>query len=136
MTQRPGRLEPYRAYHARIEVRGTNVRCLLDGQVVHEFALPEAQHVYAQTALNGADELIVKLVNPTATPVDLALNLKNFAPKSGRLITLSSANGTDENSMAEPNKVAPRERDYPISAQALKQFHVPPFSLNILRLKR
>lgn len=136
VTQRPGRLEPYRAYHARIEVRGTNVRCLLDGQVVHEFALPEAQHVYAQTALNGADELIVKLVNPTATPVDLALNLKNFAPKSGRLITLSSANGTDENSMAEPNKVAPRERDYPISAQALKQFHVPPFSLNILRLKR
>ena len=136
VAARPGTLEPYRAYRARIEVRGTKVRCLLDGELIHEFALPESQHVYAQAALNGADELIIKMVNPTATEAKLALDLKNFSPKSGRLIVLSSDNGKDENTMAEPMKVSPRERDYPVNASTLKNFVAAPYSLNILRLKR
>lgn len=135
IVAKQGRLEPYRPYHARIEVRGIQVRCLLDGELVHEFQLPSMQHIYAQAALNGTDELIVKLVNFTGEAAPLSVRLKDFTPASGTVTVLRSASGTDENTMEQPMKVAPVQSLFPVSSPNFS-FTAEPYSLNILRLKR
>ena len=130
-----GQLVPYRPYHARIELRGSQVRCLLDGQVVHEFQLPSIQRVYAQAALNGTDELIIKLVNFTGEDAPLNVRLKDFKPHTGHVYLLSSTSGKDENTMQSPMKVSPKEGLFPVSTSDFS-FTAEAYSLSILRLKR
>ena len=132
-----GTLEEGRWYDVEIQVQGTSARCLLDGQLIHEFSLPERQSLYANATLDEkSNELIVKLVNPTNVRqvTDIKLNDKEMV--RGRAIVLSSEKGSDENSMRAQLNVSPIE--YPINiAEDSRRIAVPlnPFSLTILRLK-
>lgn len=129
-----GHLEEGRWYDVEIQVRGTSARCLLDGQLIHEFSLPERQSLYANATFDeNTNELIVKLVNPTSVPQSVALNLAADIT-SGRAIVLASPKGSDENTMREQLKVAPVELPLTRIAET-KAYTAKPFSLNILRLK-
>ena len=128
-----GSLETGRPYKAHIEVRGTHVTCSLDGTQMFDFTLPEPQHIYTAAAMNGNDEMIIKLVNPTAEAAALNIDIRGFKPTTARLIRLTSGNGKDENTMERPMNVSPTETSLRVGTPFL--FAAQPYSLNIIRLK-
>ncbi len=132
-----GTLEEGRWYDVEIQVNGTAARCLLDGQIIHEFSLPERQSLYANATFDEpTGELIVKLVNPTQADQPTTIKLGNKRATGGRTIILSSNKGSDENSMRAQLNVAPIEAPLHINEPTSEvAFRVRPFSLNILRLK-
>lgn len=132
-----GTLEEGRWYDVEVQVRGATARCLLDGELVHEFSLPERQSLYANATLDEkSNELILKLVNPTSAAQNARINLGYAATGEARAIVLASAKGSDENTMRAQLNVSPVE--YPVRIQAgatSMDYPVQPFSLSILRLK-
>ena len=132
-----GHLEEGRWYDVEIQVRGTSARCLLDGQLIHEFSLPERQGLYANATLDEkSGELIVKLVNPTRQSLPTSIKLNGVKATEGRSIVLASEKGSDENSMRAQLNVSPVERPVHFSEPAsVVAVPAQPFSLTILRLK-
>ncbi len=132
-----GRLEEGRWYNVEIQVRGTSARCLLDGQLIHEFSLPERQSLYANATLDEkSGELIVKLVNPTSAAQSAKLNLGCKVVGQPNVTLLTSAKGSDENSMRAQLNVSPMETVIRnVEGASSINYPVPPFSLNIIRVK-
>ncbi|MBO4906262.1 MAG: carbohydrate binding domain-containing protein [Bacteroidaceae bacterium] len=130
-----GQLEEGRLYDVRIEVDGVNIRCLLDGQLIHEFTLAEQRSLYAATSIDEPNgTLLVKLVNPTASFLPTDIQLSNIQVEGGSAVVLTSASGMDENSMRQPRHVVPIEKELEDVQPCGFNYIVPPFSLNILRL--
>ena len=130
-----GALETDRTYHIRIVVQGTRVQCFLDDVRLHDFILPMSRKVYASANIDDeAGMMYVKLVNPGAEAQSVTLNLANASVTDGTAIVLTSANGTDENDLANPQRVSPQESALDVSGQQL-QYEVPAYSVNILRLQ-
>ena len=72
--------------------------------------------------------LYLKVVNPNQAATTLQLNLKNMKADGGTVVRLTSANGTDENTMDEPFKVVPTKE---VSLSDVKTLEIPDFSLNV-----
>lgn len=80
-------------------------------------------------------EVIVKLVNTSATAQDVSIDLKGSKLASkGTLITLTSANLEDENSFANPKKISPTEREFKLKGDKAKT-SLPAYSVSVLKLK-
>ena len=95
-------------YDLKVEVIGSTIRCYVDGTLLHELTLDSEPAIYqsAQLSTDGK-ELILKVVNPNSTAQQLIVNAKNMTLGGGTVERLSSAKGTDENTMDEPDKVKP-----------------------------
>lgn len=131
-----GSVEEGRWYDVKVEVRGRQIRCSLDGVVIKEVTLPRVDTVLAISGRDEASgEIVVKVVNssPEAAPMAMRVSGANLTG-AGTLTLLTSADPKDENSFEQPTKVAPVVK--PIrgaSASFTQEF--PPYSLSILRLK-
>jgi alpha-N-arabinofuranosidase len=80
-------------------------------------------------------EVIVKLVNTSATAQEVMVDLKGGKLASkGSVITLASPNLTDENTFAAPKKIIPTESDYKIKGDKAPM-NLPPYSVVVLKLK-
>jgi len=135
-----GHVENGRWYDLKLTVSGKNVKCWLDGKLVHDLDYESGGRVTALYAVAATDkktgDVIVKVVNanpkPLATEVDLS-GAKNLTGH-GTATTLTSASGDDENSLAEPMKVSPKTEPVTFSGTSLTR-SFPGNSLTILRLK-
>jgi alpha-N-arabinofuranosidase len=93
--------------------------------------------LYASATRDEAtDEVIVKVVNGEATPVEVKLDLSALgkANASARVIVLAGANRADENSFTEPKKIFPKEDTLKIATKDFTQTF-PANSLTVLRIK-
>jgi alpha-N-arabinofuranosidase len=80
-------------------------------------------------------ELIVKLVNTAATAQEVTIDLKGSKLESkGTVVTLTSANLTDENSFATPVKISPTTSEYKLKGDKAPM-NLPPYSVTVLKLK-
>ncbi len=128
-----GTIETGNWYDIEIDVDGNQVTCKLDGNTIHQFTLSADQHIYQSAQIDEENGLLyLKVVNPTANATTLNLQLNNMKAESGTVVRLTSANGTDENTMDEPNKVVPTDEETLPDVQALE---VPAYSLNVFKLK-
>jgi alpha-L-arabinofuranosidase len=133
----PGSIQPGRWYDIKVEIRDRHIRCYLDGELIHDVMAPVVEHFFAEA---GRDEttgdLIIKAINVSPNPVNATVNvsgLVGFAPPA-QLTVLTSARLADNNSLADPAKVAPVTTRLTISD--LKFVHdFPANSLTVLRLK-
>lgn len=131
-----GTIESGRWYDIRVDVSPTEVRSYLDGKLLFVAKPPSHRLLHV---VSGRDETtketIVKIVNGerAARPVELELTgwNKGFG---GKRTELTSANPTDENSIANPNKVRPTVRSL-TSQKSKTQLTLPACSVTILRLK-
>jgi alpha-L-arabinofuranosidase len=92
--------------------------------------------LYASASLDEkSNEVILKLVNalPTGRSVQVALDGIKSTNGPGRLITLASSDLRAENSLAEPEKVAPVTREIAVASPRLT-LKVGPNSLTVLRV--
>lgn len=86
--------------------------------------------------LNATGEVILKVVNasPAAQEARIQLRGAKQVDSSAKVVVLTSAKGTDENTLAEPTKVSPVNRSID-SASADFRHAFPANSVTILRLK-
>ena len=130
-----GYIETGKWYDIRIEVRGVQIRCYIDGQLIHEAIMPTAQAVYQSVQLNeDEDKLIVKIVNPNAESRQVDVHLENMTTTGHATVnTLTATSGTTENTMVYPERVKPTgAQDVTLEGNETDfSLQVPPFSLNI-----
>jgi len=111
-----GSIETGHSYDVRIEKRGRRVRCYLDGTLVLQADIPagyqRAVYVSAQVTPTSAaatpSTLSVRLTNPNPAPQTVRLTFRGGWPVGVEGEVLTSAHATDENTAADPLRVAPR----------------------------
>ena len=136
--RKDGSIETGRWYDLRVQLDGEQVRCWLDGKLVHDFRRPRltTNAVYASATRDDATgEIILKVVNTAAGPTKTTINLEGVAKLSGkaRSIVLTSEKPDDENSLAEPRKVAPRAEELTLPGPRFTR-DFPGNSLTVLRI--
>ena len=107
-----GHIENNRWYDIRIETAGGQIKCFLDGKQVHNVTPKQSPTLFASAATDKATgEVILKVVNGAhqAQPVEIRLAGAQFpdGPAASAVI-LTSPNAMDENSLDQPQKVAPK----------------------------
>jgi len=132
-----GSVETGRWYDIRVETKGSHVRCLLDGKVIHDVsALQTVKTLYASaTSQIKGGEIILKVVNTVATEQTAEVKLNGVRKLSGpaTAIVLTSEGPTDENTLENPTKVAPVTKTIEVSGPIFT-YTFRPNSLTILRL--
>jgi len=140
LDSKPSTIETGRWYDLKVVVSGKNVKCYLDGEVIHDLNYDAGGKITSLYAVAATDEksgdVIVKVVNANANPLETAVDLsgaKNLTGQ-GTATVLTSESGTDENSLAQPTKVSPKTEVVKFSGTNLKRsFHGNSFT--VLRLQ-
>lgn len=125
-----------KAWHdLRVETKDGNIRCLVDGKVVHELPLKFPAVFVSASREKGTNTLILKAVNISDEPLEAAVDLAGIKTvKPGAKFTLLTGPADGMNSFEEPNKVHPVEGT--IDNAAPKFTHTfPARSLTVMRLK-
>lgn len=132
-----GSLASNQWYDIRIEVKGIMVRCYLNNALIHTATLSRVKNVYSSVSIDEkTKELIVKMVNPSVNATNVQVNIKGKSTIfSGTVTVLSSANGTDENSMTSPTNIVPTAGSITIENDTTATIAIPAYSVNIVRLK-
>jgi len=132
----PGSIETGRWYDIRIELKGDNIKCYLDGKLVHDVTPPAPKSLYASASrVNSSGEVVLKVVNTSRSELAADIKLNGVAAMHGpaKAIVLTSQNPADENSLAEPTKVAPVVRTFDVSGPAFR-YTLPGNSVTVVRL--
>ena len=132
----PGRIETGRWYDIKIETKGNNIKCYLDGQLVHDVKAPVLKSLFASATRDRASgEVILKVVNAAAAEQTVAIDLQGVARIGGpaRATLLTSADPRDENTLDQPTKVAPVSRAIDLAGPSFQQT-VPGNSVTLLRI--
>ena len=108
----PENLESNRWYKVRIEVNQHRIKCYLDGQLREDYLVPPETSRSLFVSVNRdtpKGELILKVVNASENVQPTAIHLQGVqhVADSGKVIVLTSANRSDENSFNDPHKVVP-----------------------------
>ncbi len=128
-----------RWYDLRLEVTGNRARGYVDGELVTDITYepqPTTTAVYATATYQQADRtVLVKVVNAGKVAADTTINLRGAGrvEPEGTAIVLAGE-PKDVNTVAEPQKVAPKEEAI-TNASASFRRTFPPYSFTILRLK-
>jgi alpha-L-arabinofuranosidase/dienelactone hydrolase len=132
----PGSIEPGRWYDIRVELRGPTARCYLDGKLMHEVSVAPPPALFAVAGRDGrAGDIILKVVNTGSEPQEATIALPGARHLAGSAVrtVLTSADPTDENSLKEPAKVAPRTDRIEGVAEQFRQT-LAPRSVTVLRM--
>ena len=131
----PGRIETGRWYDIRIEVRDTQVKAYVDGQLVQEVQIDYPDMLYANAMVDKAtNELVVKVVNFDDVMIPLQMNLKGADVVSAQMSLLTAEDGKAENSYDEPEKVVPMTTECDLTFKE-SLYMVPANSLTVWRMK-
>ncbi len=139
VSQVPGTIETGRWYDIRVELKGAQADCYLNGQLVQSarLLLPDIEPLYASATRDEATgEVILKIVNPRPEPLETEVRLDGIVRIAGPATTtvLTSANPADENSFDNPVKVAPKASSLSLNGPRF-QYTFAANSLTVLRIK-
>jgi alpha-L-arabinofuranosidase len=136
IAEKKGSIETGKWYDIKVVTRGRSIKCYLDGKLVHDVNQGAVNPLYASaTRDEKSGDVIVKVVNTSAGAVEAIIDLKGAqqVASTAQVIVLASANPADENSLAEPTKVAPKSMSQQISgSNFIRTF--PGNSLTVLRI--
>ncbi len=133
----PGGVETGRWYDIRIEVNGKNIRCYLDGKLMHDVNRAATKPIYASaTRVDATGEVILKVVNVAADALttEIKLNGAGRLADSAQTIVLTSDKPTDENSLENPTKVSPVTSEITVNGDTIRH-SFPGNSVTVLRIK-
>jgi alpha-L-arabinofuranosidase len=135
-THVEGSIENDRWYDIRVELAGGSVKAYLDDKLIHAAEAATAYQLYAAAGVDeAAGELVVELVNPTDRPCDTKMELTGFgsATTDATAVTLTAESPQSENSLEQPERVAPQTST--ITGVAAEFRHrVPPHAIQVLRI--
>ncbi len=137
-------VETGRWYDLKVDVENDSIKCYIDGQLDFACKLQKGSNmegVYASTTIDDATKtMYVKVVNVGEGYADGTVNLKNCsvdmsANSAVSLTRLSSFDGNDENTLDQPRYIYPTVADIKAKSPSQLSFHVPAFSVNIIKIK-
>ena len=131
-----GSIETGRWYDIKVELKGGNIKCYLDGKLIHDAQGKPLKALYASSALSkDGKEVILKVVNTSASELatDVTLNGVKDVAKKAKATVLTSADAMDENTLDAPKKVAPVQVTIDHAGQSFKHTF-PGNSVTVLRL--
>ena len=132
-----GRVEEGRWYDVTLQVAGDSVKAWLDDKLVFDTMLKRdaTKGVFSSATIDETTgEIIVKVANTSDMATTASLNVKNFSPKCARVVRLAANDGMEENTLDVPTNIHPVEQL--LSPEGNKVLlDVPPYSLNIVRMK-
>jgi alpha-L-arabinofuranosidase len=140
LDSKPSKIETGRWYDIKVAVKGKNVKCYLDGAVIHDLDYDidtKFESLYATAATEDkSGDIIVKVVNANSQALATEINLSGANGLSGQAtaVVLTSENATDENSLVEPTKVSPKTQKMEFKGTTLSR-SFPGNSFTVLRLK-
>ena len=131
-----GSIETGRWYDIRIEVKGPNVKCFLDGKLIHDASLQTTKPLYAVASLaKRSGEVILKVVNVSAADQETDLQLEGAKIRpAATAIVLASDRPEDENTLDQPTKVKPVTSKLHNASAGLRHTF-PANSVTVLRFK-
>jgi len=136
----PYKVEEGRWYDIRLEVSPLHIRGYIDGKLVQEFTGKNlnTKAVCASASQDAkTGDVIVKVVNSSEKAVPATINLKGIKNAAGKVdaLLLTSDKGTDENTLDQSKKVAPREYKSVLKNGAIVE-KLPANSLVIYRIHK
>lgn len=134
----PGQIESGRWYDIKIKLADRNVECYLDGVLVHKATIPLKRTLHCVAGMDEVnDELVIKVINTASKATDAVLDIggSDFRSAKPHVTLLTSTLPTDNNSLDEPSKVAPRVIQTPPLAEN-PSWTFPANSLTLIRIKR
>jgi alpha-L-arabinofuranosidase len=137
-VEKRGRVEQGRWYDVTLQVAGDSVKAWLDDELVFDTVLKHdvTKGIFSSATIDDANgELIVKVVNTSDMATTARLNLKNFVPGAARVVRLAANDGMEENTLSAPTTIHPVEQLLS-PEQGSVLLDVPPYSLNIVRIKQ
>lgn len=133
-----GTLDTNRWYDVKIRVEGRRVHCYLDDTEIHNIEVPESlgPSIYATAGLTATGEIVVRLVNASPLKQNVSIDLAGTSSSkySGTATQISSKNLDEENSLAEPTRIAPVESRLPSFSGGKLQYEVEGNSFTVVRL--
>ena len=132
-----GHIETNRWYDVKIELSGKQIRCFLDGELIHDASATAPETFFTVAGRETATgDVLIKTINLGAIPVTAQINLSGISPaaEGHRLTVLTSGNLADNNSLNEPRRVVPNERVIGVMSGSFPH-EFPARSLSVLRLK-
>jgi len=133
-----GSVETGRWYDIRVELKGQNVKCYLDGKLIHDLTYdnssPKALHAVA-SRVSSTGQIILKVVNVSKNVVETAINLQGIATidQTGEAVLLTSGDALDENTLENPRKVYPKRLSVDGVSTDFK-YAFPPSSVTVMKL--
>jgi alpha-L-arabinofuranosidase len=139
LDSKPTQIEAGRWYDIKVAVSGKNVKCFLDGQIMHDVNFESGGKLLSVYATSATDQksgdVIVKVVNASAQPEESEIHVVGaHLTGEGTATVLTSESATDENSIKEPMKVFPKSMPVTFSGGTIKR-SLPGNSFTVLRLK-
>jgi alpha-L-arabinofuranosidase len=139
LDSKPSNIETGHWYDIKVEVKGTHVKCYLDGKVIHDLDMESAKQVvslYANAAHDDkTGDVILKVVNVNTNAMETQIDLTGAKALTGKgtAIVLTSDKSTDENDLENPTRVSPKTEDVDFSGSSLTR-SFPANSFTVLRL--
>ncbi len=138
VTEKAGSIEEGRWYNVAIVLRGTGVRCYLDGKLIHNVDVksPLVRKFFANAGFDeSSGELIVKMCNAAEEAVSAEVKISGVreAASSAQVITLRGEGPADENTFDEPMRVSPVRSAFEGAGREFV-YPVQPWSVTILRI--
>ncbi|MCY2988589.1 MAG: DUF1080 domain-containing protein [Planctomycetota bacterium] len=132
----PGKIETGRWYDIRIELQGANIRCYLDGKLLHDVVYPSYPALHAVASrVNATGDVLLKVVNVSAkeqsTKIDLR-GIQGVQPSANA--TVLTGQPEDENTVEQPTKVAPTQGTINNAGSSFVH-SFPANSVTVLRVK-
>jgi alpha-L-arabinofuranosidase len=120
---------------AKVVVREEGIRCYINGSLIHEHTFGRIPYLTSVTTLDQAQQqLIVKLVNPSACEIETHLQLEGTEVRAqGEQIILTSGSPKDFNTMELPTNVSPVTLPFEAEGSSFT-YAMKPYSLVILKL--
>lgn len=128
-------INPAEPQQLRIIVDREEVRCYLDGQLVHKHAYGTIPYLTSVTTLDETNnELIVKLVNPSASVIHTELDIHgtNMKVITGEQLLITADEPDACNSMEHPTRVVPTSSPFLLDG---RMYDVPAYAVVILKIK-
>ena len=128
-----GTIEKGRWYDIRIEVRDTQVRAFVDGQLIHNIEIGYPDMLYANAMIDkNSGELVVKVVNFDDIDIPLQMNIKGGDIHTATTTLLTAESGKAENTYSAPEHVIPTSIKPSVKNGS---YTAPANSLTIWRMK-
>ena len=129
-----GSVEPDRWYDIRIETKGEQIKCFLDDKLVHDVTYPKRKSLFATAGKKGGD-VVVKIVNVSGEAQETDVELAGVGTGSLNIrATVMAGKPEDENSLDQPRKIAPHQRDLMFAKPAFT-YAFPPHSVTVWRIR-
>ena len=132
----PFSVETGRWYDLKLEINGHHARGYVDGKLVMDATdtphRPATAAFASASYINASGEVVVKVVNTAATPLEAEVRLKGAGHVGpGKAIVLTGEPNA-VNSIAQPENVAPKEEPLTTAATSFTRTFAP-YSVTVLR---